>query len=61
VHHPNKHVDQTPQIAIVDPYYMRDTHLVEGSETRTMTMEYLQQFMVANKRKDTLLVPFSPE
>jgi hypothetical protein len=53
--------EKTPRVAIVDPYYMRDSQLVEGSGTRAMAMEYLQKFMLANKRKDTLLLPFFPE
>ena len=50
-----------PQVAVVDPYYMRDNQLVEGSSTRTMAKEYLQRFMLTNKRKNTLLLPFFPE
>jgi hypothetical protein len=53
--------EKTPQIAIVDPYYMRANQLVEGLGTWAMAMEYLQKFMVANKRKDILLLPFFPE
>ena len=50
--------DDTPYVAIVDPYYMRDSQLVEGSRTRTMATEYLQRFMLTNKRKNNLLLPF---
>jgi hypothetical protein len=53
--------EKTPQITIVDPYYMCDNQLVEGLETQTTVMEYLQKFMVTNKRKDTLLLPFFPK
>ena len=53
--------DDTPYVAIVDPYYMRDSQLVEGSRTRTMATEYLQRFMLTNKRKNSCLVPFFPE
>ena len=53
--------ESTPKIAIVDPYYMRDSQLVEGSETRTKATAYLEKFMVDNKRKGTLLLPFFPE
>ena len=50
--------DDTPYVAIVDPYYMRDSHLVEGSKTRETATEYLVRVMLANKRKNALLLPF---
>ena len=50
--------DDTPYVAIVDPYYMRDNHLVEGSKTRETATEYLVRVMLANKRKNALLLPF---
>ena len=53
--------EATPYVAVADPYYMRDSQLVEGSGTRTMATEYLQRFMLNNKRKNNLLVPFFPE
>ena len=53
--------DNTPYVTVVDPYYMRDSQLVEGSRTRTMAKEYLQRFMLTNKRKNSLLLPFFPE
>ena len=53
--------DNTSYVAILDPYYMRDNQLVEGSSTRTMAKEYLQRSMLTNKRKNTLLLPFFPE
>jgi hypothetical protein len=53
--------ENTSNIAIVDPYYMRDCQLVEGSGERTMATTYLQKFLVDNKRKDVILLPFFPE
>ena len=53
--------DVAPYVTVVDPYYMRDSQLVEGSRTRTMATEYLQRFMLTNKRKNNLLLPFFPE
>ena len=50
--------DATPYVAIVDPYYMRDSHLEEGSKTRETATEYLVKVMMANKRKNALLLPF---
>ena len=48
--------DDTPYVTVVDPYYMRDSQLVEGSMTRTMATEYLQRFMLNYKRKNNLLL-----
>ena len=53
--------DNTPYVPVVDPYYMRDSQLVEGSRTRSRATEYLQRFMLKNNRKSSLLVPFFPE
>ena len=53
--------DNTPNIAIVDPYYMRDSQLAEGSGERAMATTYIKQFLVNNKRKDVILLPFFPE
>ena len=50
--------DNTPYVAIVNPYYMRDSHLLECSKTREMATEYLVRVMLANKRKNVLLLPF---
>jgi hypothetical protein len=50
--------DDTPYIAIVDPYYMRDSHLVEGSTTRETAKEYLVRVFLANKEKTALLLPY---
>ena len=33
--------DNAPYVTVVDPYYMRDSQLVEGSRTRAMATEYL--------------------
>ena len=50
--------DNIPYVVMVDPYYMRDSQLVEGSRTRAMATEYLQRLMITNKKKNNLLVPF---
>jgi len=53
--------DVAPYVTVVDPYYMRDSQLVEGSTTRDKATEYLKRFMLNNKRKNNLLLPFFPE
>jgi hypothetical protein len=55
------HRDNIPHVAVADPYYMRDSQLVEGSVTRTRAVEYLERFMLQNQQKNSLLVPFFPE
>lgn len=53
--------EQTPFIAIADPYYMRDSQLEEGTRTRARAKSYLQKLLMESKRKDNILVPFFPE
>jgi hypothetical protein len=52
--------EKTPGIAIVDPYYMRESCLGNFGDRKVAT-DYLKGFMLANKRKDYILVPFFPE
>ena len=53
--------DNSPDVVVADPYYMRDCQLLEGSETRTKAIEYLGRFMLTNKRKNYILLPVFPE
>ena len=55
------HRDNLSHVAVADPYYMRDSQLVQGSVTRTRAVEYLERFMLQNQQKNCLLVPFFPE
>uniref|UniRef100_A0ACD5YPA0 Uncharacterized protein n=1 Tax=Avena sativa TaxID=4498 RepID=A0ACD5YPA0_AVESA len=52
--------ENTPGIAIVDPYYMRDGCLGSPSERRIVA-SYLKRILVANKTKEYILVPYFPE
>ena len=52
--------DGTQGVTIVDPFYMRDS-VLGNSGDRRVVVEYLQTFMLANKRKDYILMPFFPE
>ena len=52
--------EKTPGVAIVDPFYMRDSVLSNPGDRRVV-IEYLQNFMLKNKRKDYILMPFFPE
>jgi len=53
--------ERPPHVAVADPYYMRDSQLVDGSSTRTSAVRYLQSFMLMNKEKNTILLPVFPE
>jgi hypothetical protein len=49
--------ENTPKLAILDPYYMKDIYLqTEG--TRQIVMNYNMDFMVENKEKQIFLVPY---
>lgn len=49
--------DKTPGIAIVDPFYMRASHLCSEGDRQVATT-YLQGVMVENKTKDYILMPY---
>ena len=53
--------DNTPYIKVVDPYYMRDSLLVEGSTTRAKATKFLQRIMLNNQDKNSFLMPFFSE
>ena len=46
--------DNLLHVAVADPYYMRDSQLVEGSTTRTQATEYLERFMLRYEGKNIL-------
>jgi hypothetical protein len=51
--------DKIPGIAVVDPYYMRESQLAKLAG-RTVASEYLSSVMTANMGKD-LLMAYFPE
>jgi len=53
--------ERPPYVAVADPYYMRDSQLVEGSSTRTKAVKYLESFMLRNIDKNSILLPVFPE
>ncbi len=53
--------ERPPNVAVADPYYMRDSQLADGSSTRTAAVRYLQSFLLMNKDKNTILLPVFPE
>ena len=52
--------DKTPDIMIVDPFYMRAKHLGSAGDWQVAST-YLQGVILANNDKDNFLVPYFPE
>ena len=50
--------DKTPGVAIVDPFYMRESIMRDDPR---VVVEYLQDFMLKHKREPYLLMPYFPE
>jgi hypothetical protein len=52
--------EQTLAIAIMDPYYMLESNLrIPGD--RLVVTKYVEDFLVANKQKEIILLPYFPE
>jgi hypothetical protein len=49
--------EQTPGIAIADPYYMRETVLRDFGNQKVAT-DYLKGFMLKNQKADYILMPY---
>ena len=52
--------EETPGIAIMDPYYMVEWILSSPGD-RVIVTRYIEEFFVTNKDKDVILVPYFPE
>ncbi|KAK1678241.1 hypothetical protein QYE76_039089 [Lolium multiflorum] len=52
--------ESTPDVAIADPYYMRESQLAL-SAVRVRASLYLQKCFLDNKRKDNILLAYFPE
>ena len=52
--------DKTPDIVIVDPFYMR-AKILGSAGDRQVTSSYLEGVILANPDKDNFLVPYFPE
>ena len=53
--------EEVLQICVADPYYMHESFLSLGDFERETAMEYLQNFMVQNKDREIVLVPYHPK
>jgi hypothetical protein len=52
--------EQNPGIAIAEPYFMREGMLLNPAN-RSKAKEYLQKFLLDNKSKKDILLPYFPE
>ena len=50
--------EEVSQICVADPYYMHESFLSLGDFERETAREYLQNFMVQNKDRETVLMPY---
>lgn len=53
-------IEQIPYICIADPYFMHEGFLAVCAEHREYARDYIIDFMVANKDKEMILVPYHP-
>ena len=53
-------VEQLPHICVADPYFMHEGFLGVCAKHREYAREYIVNFMLANKDKETILVPYHP-
>nr|XP_040253957.2 uncharacterized protein LOC120972560 [Aegilops tauschii subsp. strangulata] len=51
--------DQTPSVAILDPFYMRESVLMDDGDT-SLVAGYIKEFMLENTSKDLFLTTYSP-
>ena len=47
-------------ICVADPYYMHESFLEVCKEHREYASKYLSEFMIANKDKESILLPYHP-
>jgi hypothetical protein len=52
--------EENPGVAIADPYFMREGMLMNPAN-RSRAKEYLQKFLLDNKSKKDILLPYFPE
>src|SRR4051812_33641074 len=52
--------DNTPSVAILDPFYMRESILMDDGDA-TLAAVYIREFMLQNADKDSFLMTYSPK
>ena len=53
-------VEKIPFICVADPYFMHEGFLAVCAEHREYARDYILDFMLANKDKEAILVPYHP-
>ena len=53
-------IEQIPYICVADPYFMHEGFLAVCPEHREYVRDYIVNFMVANKDKEAIIVPYHP-
>jgi hypothetical protein len=52
--------EQIPSLAVADPYYMHEGFLSINEVNREYASKYIEDFLVINKDKGTILPPYHP-
>ena len=52
--------DKTPSVAILDPFYMRESILMDDGDA-ALAAGYITDFMLQNADKDSFLMTYSPK
>lgn len=52
--------EQIPGLAVADPYYMHEGFLSINEVNREYASKYIEDFLVLNKDKETILLPYHP-
>ena len=52
--------DQTPGVAILDPFYMRESVVMDDGDA-SFASAYIKDFMLQNASKDFFLMTYSPK
>ena len=50
----------TPRFAIMDPFYMLES-VLRGPGDRVIVKKQIEDFLVANYKKEVILIPYFPE
>ena len=53
-------IEQIPYMRVANPYFMHESFLAVCAEHREYARDYIANFMVANKDKEAILVPYHP-
>ena len=53
-------IENIKYICVADPYYMHESFLAVCKEHRDYASKYLGEFMIANKDKEVILLPYHP-